>query len=109
MESDPDTCMRIDCDREATSIPMLRVPALGWPLKFHTPAELIVRIKCCKEHFEELAPEELLTPEIKEMCTLFLQSTGRAHADFTRCELVAIGLDDPRYRKMVLDAEQGEE
>lgn len=95
------SCMREGCDRKASVVPLLRVPAQGWPMLFHTPCQVIVGIECCRSHFDELDARELLTQELREAFTHLLRGRGLAPPDFERAELEPLRITSDEYRRFV--------
>ena len=97
------SCMREGCGNAAEIVPKLRVPAAGWPMKFHTPCEVIIGIESCAEHFKEMSAQELLTDDLRVMFGHMLRGLGKAKADFDRATIEPISMKGSEYRKFVAE------
>lgn len=92
-------CMRTGCLKDATVVPLLKVPAVGWPMAFHTPLTMFISLECCEEHFHDVNVLEVMTDEIREAMVKAIRAFRKTDPDFNRAELHPLPLDDPQYKE----------
>ena len=93
--------MREGCKETATIVPVLKVPAEGWPINFHTPCQVIIGIETCTSHFDDMDVQELITVDMREAFTHVLRGVGKAKPDFNRAVLNQLLIDSDDYRQFV--------
>lgn len=89
-------CQHKGCEREATHIPAVNVPAMHWPIDAHEPMKLLfLDWNLCRDHAgEAMLKEDFLSPANEKMREIFtIGAQGKMPPDFDRAffSLVRIG------------------
>lgn len=90
-------CAREGCERAATHIPRVNVPATGHALDTHQPIGLCLNLKLCKDHALDFSAAGQFGPgapgDLRKI--IEIMCAGRARPDFDRAFTTALRLDHP--------------
>lgn len=103
-------CSWDSCEKDATIVPEVNVPAQGYPRDSHQPLSMILGLPVCEEHFKNINLEELLYkggPFNEGLEPVFKAgAAGRQPPDFKRAWLSKIPLDGDKYKNFVKSQEK---
>jgi hypothetical protein len=86
-------CQREGCREAAKFAPKMRVPARGWSLERHKPAEMILGLRLCARHAAAFRPDAAMQRTLREV----FAAQGLAEPDFDRLTVVSVRLDSPEF------------
>lgn len=98
-------CEHKGCKREALFGVKVCTPATGFAIDLHTPLTMLLGVKLCREHFEELDVAELVKdPKMREIIRIQARACGSmVPPDFARTfkERVRLGSAEwQRFERM---------
>lgn len=77
-------------------IPILEIPAEGFPFDMHDPMRVILFLPICSNHFAILEPTDFLSKRLKK--GVVKECRGKVPPDFDRARIVPLAMDSPAFR-----------
>jgi len=77
-------CAHEGCQKEASCAPKICVPAVNGPLEESKTIGLILSLKICQLHFDELKIKDFLSPTSDLRRMVEIVARGKAEPDFER-------------------------
>lgn len=94
-------CCKDGCERTATHVPLVTVPASGWPLAFHTPGEMIFNLPSCRDHVSTLTLDDIFTDHNRQITLHASKQSKRVLPDFDRAIIGTLSMADAKYQEFV--------
>jgi len=94
-------CCKDGCQRTATHVPLVTVPAAGWPLALHIPAEIIFNLPSCRDHVSTLTLDEIFTDRNRQITVDAFKQSKRVLPDFDRAIIGTLSMADGKYQGFV--------
>lgn len=99
-------CSKDSCDRLATSVPRINIPAHGWAVEGIAPLNIVANIPLCDMHYFNFDPADILQDQVKIGLNNQLAAKGKQPPDFDRVYITRCELDDPEYLKFIARVEE---
>lgn len=96
-------CEREACTREATHMPVLCVPATGWPKGSHEPMQMFCGVKLCKFHANEFRVDPLAegNEKMREVMVEMARAMEKVKPDFRRSWMEFRRLESVEVKKFL--------
>ena len=94
-------CHEVDCHRLARIVPLLLVPARGWPLALHRPARMIFNLPVCRDHFKAMSVADLVNDDNKQAAIEAFMAGKIARPDFDRATLQSLAIDSTEFAEFL--------
>jgi len=94
-------CHEVGCNRQARIVPLLLVPARGWPLALHRPSRMIFNLPLCRDHFKAMNVADLVNDDNKQAAIEAFTAGKIAHPDFDRARLESLAIDSAEFAEFL--------
>lgn len=93
------------CSEEATCMPKVNVPAMGWPIDMHQPLSFVIGLTLCDKHFASARIGDFLHDGLgtgKSTKEIFrIMARGKIPPDFDQAFLSKCGLNSEEARMLL--------
>jgi hypothetical protein len=94
-------CAEDTCTLEATHVPKICIPAIGWPIELHQPLSAVMTVPLCLAHARDFRVRETLELRgertLRRIFELMAQSLKKLAPDFDRAFVVPVSMSSAEF------------
>lgn len=97
-------CAHENCDADSIVVPVIRVPAKGWPIDLHQPLKMIMGLHICDAHKAQFDVKEMLNDDLRNIFKI--AANGKCEPDFDRAFVEWCKIGSAEYNALIKTRQQ---